>query len=342
MRTASQSTLISGNSENIDKRPRKEKNERTMKPSAFLFKTIHAKNWGAVRQKLHLPPKKHCTGKPIKDVTMTNALISQSVQSGDPLFYGRIGMMENSILIDHEFIQKGAQKSYSDYVIQWSKRTCGMFSTTPEGFDIFCQRMQNAIRHMTIFRTWGLKMEPYWIRHYCKGDVVLSNGYGFGDAGSSAFSACLKGRRVLVVSSFAETIKSQYKKREFIYPSSDTLPAFDLKVVQAPVTNADAIPQFKTWEETLLDLFRRCMKQDFEIALIGAGSYSLPLGDLLFQSGKQVIVMNAHIQLLFGIKGGRWDANQAWGHYNESWVRPSPQEVPPNSKIVDFGKNPYW
>lgn len=189
-----------------------------------------------------------------------------------------------------------------------------MFSTTPEGFDIFCQRMQNAIRHMTIFRTWGLKMEPYWIRHYCKGDVVLSNGYGFGDAGSSAFSACLKGRRVLVVSSFAETIKSQYKKREFIYPSSDTLPAFDLKVVQAPVTNADANPQFKTWEETLLDLFRRCMKKDFEIALIGAGWYSLPLGDLLFQSGKQVIVVNAHIQLLFGIKGGRWDANQAWGH----------------------------
>jgi len=313
-----------------------------MKISAFFFKMIHGKNWTILRQKMHLPPKRHCAGKSIKNSLETNRLIGDCIVSGKPLFYGRIGMMENSILIDHEFIKKGVQNNYSDYVLQWSKRSCGMFSTTPEGFDLFCRRTQSAIQHMTIFRVWDLKMEAYWIRHYCGKDVALSDGYGFGDPKASSFSACLAGRRVLVVSSFTETIQSQYKKRQFIYPDSNTLPAFDLITVQAPVTNADAVPQFSTWEETLIDLFNRCMKQDFDIALIGAGSYSLPLADMLFQSGKQVIVMNAHIQLLFGIKGGRWDDNQAWGHYNQYWVRPSQKETPPNSKVVDFGKNPYW
>ena len=51
--------------------------------------------------------------------------------------------------------------------------------------------------------------------------------------------------------------------------------------------------------------------------------------------------MSGATQLLFGIKGRRWDTHpQISKLYNPAWVRPAPAEQPTNKQAVEGGS--YW
>ena len=46
---------------------------------------------------------------------------------------------------------------------------------------------------------------------------------------------------------------------------------------------------------------------DYDVAIVGAGAYSLPLAAHARDTGHAAIQMSGATQLLFGIKGKRWD-----------------------------------
>ena len=80
---------------------------------------------------------------------------------------------------------------------------------------------------------------------------------------------------------------------------------------------------------------------DFDIALVGCGAYGFPLSIKLKQAGKQVIHVGGALQVLFGIKGARWDNSPKVNClYNEHWVRPGDNERPADSKNVEGAC--YW
>jgi hypothetical protein len=57
--------------------------------------------------------------------------------------------------------------------------------------------------------------------------------------------------------------------------------------------------------------------------------------------GKIGIHLGGPLQILFGIKGRRWDAHDVISKmYNEHWVRPSKSETPENNFAVEGGC--YW
>ena len=49
------------------------------------------------------------------------------------------------------------------------------------------------------------------------------------------------------------------------------------------------------------------MEEIFDVAIIGCGAYGMPLAAMLKQAGKQAIHLGGATQLLFGIKGKRWE-----------------------------------
>ena len=61
------------------------------------------------------------------------------------------------------------------------------------------------------------------------------------------------------------------------------------------------------WEDGLEKLATEVASKEFYLALIGAGAWSLPLGRRIKQMGKCEIHMGGEMQLLFGIKGKRWE-----------------------------------
>lgn len=149
----------------------------------------------------------------------------------------------------------------------------------------------------------------------------------------------LKDKKVLVVHPFAQTIKSQYEKRELLFKNHDILPDFDLKVIKSIQSIADEkqnLP-FKTWFEALDYMKEQILATDFDIALIGAGAYGMFLAHYCKTLGKKAVHMGGATQLLFGIKGKRWDDA---GFYNEHWVRPSENEIPKGANKVECGC--YW
>lgn len=59
------------------------------------------------------------------------------------------------------------------------------------------------------------------------------------------------------------------------------------------------------------------------MALLACGSYAVPLASKLKNAGKQAIIPGGMMQLMFGIKGARWEASRPdiVAMYNDAWVR---------------------
>jgi hypothetical protein len=84
-------------------------------------------------------------------------------------------------------------------------------------------------------------------------------------------------------------------------------------------------------------MYEKTKEVDFDIAIVGCGAYGFPLASRLKEDGKIAIALGGLVQLLFGIKGRRWDNSDL---YNEHWVRPSARETPVRAGKTDGGA--YW
>lgn len=158
----------------------------------------------------------------------------------------------------------------------------------------------------------------------------------------TGWTAALEGMKVLVIHPFSETIKNQYQRRELIFPGTNLLPQFDLKTLKAVQTAAgQKDDRFETWFDALDFMTDEASKIDFDIALLGCGAYGLPLAARIKQMGKKAIHVGGALQLLFGIRGQRWDTRDFMQPYfNEYWVRPSENETPKHSQKVEEAC--YW
>jgi hypothetical protein len=80
-------------------------------------------------------------------------------------------------------------------------------------------------------------------------------------------------------------------------------------------------------------------KLQYDVALIGAGAYGLPLAAHAKASGAVGVHLGGITQMLFGIYGARWE-KQYRHHINDAWERPDPHKRPPGYKKVEGGC--YW
>ena len=78
-----------------------------------------------------------------------------------------------------------------------------------------------------------------------------------------------------------------------------------------------------------------------KVGLFGCGAYGMPLAAYCKEIGKKAVHLGGATQLLFGIKGKRWDCyDYISSLYNEYWVRPSEQEKPKNANKIESAC--YW
>jgi hypothetical protein len=156
------------------------------------------------------------------------------------------------------------------------------------------------------------------------------------------WSRILEGKKVLVIHPFVDTIKKQYEKRKLLFENPLILPDFNLKTIKAVQSIAGSNTQFSTWFDALESMKKQINDEDFDIAIIGCGAYGMPLAAHVKRIGKKAVHLGGQTQLLFGVKGKRWET----GHdkikmlFNEHWVYPSDEEKPNNFKQVEGGA--YW
>ena len=79
----------------------------------------------------------------------------------------------------------------------------------------------------------------------------------------------------------------------------------------------------------------------YDIALISAGAYSLPLCVNAKINKKQAIHLGGSLQLMFGITGNRWSkSKQVHKKLNSHWIRPLKEDRPDNFGMIENGC--YW
>lgn len=151
--------------------------------------------------------------------------------------------------------------------------------------------------------------------------------------------------RWLVVSPFPKTIHHQLPKlSELGVFSSSCIASLARRaegtvLVPSPPFAYMVPPRHRDWFEALEEMKTKMeeAKDLFDIALVGAGAWSLPLVAQAKKMGKKGMHLGGSLQLLFGIKGGRYDA---WGVYNPQWTRPLSEERPKNFQLMEQGA--YW
>ncbi|MBQ0142664.1 MAG: hypothetical protein KBT06_07690 [Prevotellaceae bacterium] len=158
---------------------------------------------------------------------------------------------------------------------------------------------------------------------------------------SQPWSRALAGKKVLIIHPFADTIQQQYKKRTKLWKNPNVLPEFEIQTIKAVQSIAGEKTQFNDWFEALKFMEDQMDAIDYDIAIIGCGAYGFSLAAHAKRMGKKAIHLGGATQILFGIKGKRWDENPAVNKfYNEYWVYPSAAETPQHKDRVENGC--YW
>lgn len=292
----------------------------------------------------------------------TNRIIGEMIESSKPFVVSRFGNTElnfvafyhmrhkfgfsddypvfNSIESKMDFYQN-AERQFSDAL----ENGGGFFPVTDESSKKFVDSMMDVMQDIDVLGTWEIYMEEYYIENFMK-KCILSNLYYLEPWFSkNPWSAKLKGKKVLVIHPFEESIIKQYKKKDKLFQNKNILPEFELHTLRAAQTIAgNRDERFADWFEALDYMYEEAMKIDFDIAILGCGAYGMPLAVKLKRAGRQAVHLGGATQLLFGIKGARWEAynypTKAAKLFNDYWIRPSETERVKGRETVEGGC--YW
>lgn len=294
------------------------------------------------------PVMPHFAGQWVMSVERTNAFIAEKIKTGEPFLACRFGNTELSIMtsvLKQRII--GESKENTARLEEWFYRSCegaGFFPADIALAEPFTDLMLETCSEVDLLGMWHLHMEDYVIEEYMKRTKLT---YLFRLEpwfGKHPWSSALAGKKVLVIHPFEKTIQAQYKKREKLFPGTNVLPAFELKTLKALQTFAgETDERFADWFEALEYMYEEAMKIDFDVAILGCGAYGMPLAGKLKRAGKQAIHLGGVTQLLFGIKGRRWEENypsKIADFFNEDWVYPAKEETPKQAGVVENGC--YW
>ena len=281
-------------------------------------------------------------------------VIYDHILSGLPFMFSRFGACEINVVNccrqrrRSRFsrfanqVLTGVPPHYTEKVRFAAHNNAGIFPETDEGLDQFAQITMDSCRRIDMLGVWRfLRLEETLQKERCPSAMLVDPQAAEPCLHDEPWSAALEGKRVLVIHPFAKSIRAQFRKREQLYPDTQILPEFELRTIQAVQSAAGNPVEFSSWAEALKSMTDQIDDTPFDVALIGAGAYGLPLAAHVKDLGKQAVHMGGATQILFGIKGGRWDDNPEINRfYNEYWTRPLPEETPAQSGRVEEGC--YW
>jgi hypothetical protein len=281
-----------------------------------------------------------------------NELIYKYLVNDKPCMIARFGSTELSCLSNYLGVKRG-KKSIISYIKGkeldwwWEKSVInnmniasGFFPPSIKKIEQFCELMLEDIKQVDLLGSW-LKEEKYFNFQLINAKkVVLEDLEPFFT--TNPWTKALEGKKVLVVHPFTETIQQQFFKRELLF-ENNLLPQFELKTIKAVQSIAGEKTEFEDWFEALEYMKKEIDAIDYDICIIGAGAYGFPLAAHVKRMGKKAIHLAGVTQLLFGIKGKRWEEYIVWPYrnlFNEHWVRPGETEKPKNANVVEGAC--YW
>ncbi len=292
----------------------------------------------------------------IQDPDMTGRIIMDYIDGPDPMMISRLGSNELQAtlpFLEHEVSHSPLKYIKGETHVWWLSEgtknrmfnNAGFFPPTTENIKRFAERMLKDIKEVDVLGCWQnderfllpvmsdpklvrlRHLEPFWSK--------------------VPWTKSLEGKKVLIIHPFADSILKQYQRHlsgDYLFKNPDTLPQFQtidiLPAVQS-IGSSSSESGFNNWFDALSYMESEIDRREFDVCLIGCGAYGLPLAAQVKRQGKKAIHLGGALQLLFGIKGTRWEHNSAYSDLIQpNWIRPSGNETISSAKNVEGGC--YW
>lgn len=210
----------------------------------------------------------------------------------------------------------------------------------------WCKQFREDLKDVDIFAFFSedALAENYLMKAYGRRDVegILLKDIESHIANTYSWMQHLERKKVLIINPFVDQIKIQYAKRKEIWNGKNVIPEMDLRYLKSVwYLDKDDNDGFETWFDALDFLKREVDKIDFDVALISCGPFSSFLAAYIKRKGKTSIQYGGALQMLFGIKGARWDNNAFYKQFfNDNWIRASKSGIPKQTEIMDDAC--YW
>lgn len=281
----------------------------------------------------------------IQNPNIAAKIIIDAINSSKPCMISRFGFVELEAALSY---RKSAPFSfmrnlYPFWIGQGTKNkmltNAGFFPTSNNALSHFSDLMFSIAPEIDILTTFRPE-EDLMPNVHC---IKIRAPYLEPFWSDTPWTSSLKDKNILVVHPFAESVKKQYEKRELLFEKNDILPEFNsLNIIKAVQSLGGKCNEFTSWFDALHYMEDEIDKVDYDVALIGCGAYGMPLAAHCKKMGKKAVHLGGSLQLLFGIRGNRWETEQDiyMQFMNEHWVRPLECEKPAGAQNVENAC--YW
>lgn len=297
----------------------------------------------------------------ILDVDEGSQAIYSLLSKGTPCMVARFGSTELLATLNAMAVQKSHSRPLFRSIIQyignklpqfwWNEKAimqmqtnAGFFPPTHENIMRFAELMTKDMPLLDILGSW--QASERYVLPYIKDALRIRLLEIEPFFAKLPWTRSLKGKKVLVIHPFAPLIEKQYLVRNKLFSNPEMLPDFNLRTIQAVQSIGGESNGYKDWFEALHAMEVQMDKEPYDIALIGCGAYGFPLAAYAKETGHQAVHLGGALQLLFGIRGARWEDPHYNNRYdypslmNEFWVKPGNDLKPKNAYKVENGC--YW
>lgn len=298
--------------------------------------------------KLQLLNKKPYVGL---DRVQANELIYEKILSDKPLLVSRLGSSEcmvalsykykytTSLLTQLKLRSLGAQTKWSEKLQDDFLNKSGFITHNKSDLETFSKLYISCFSAIDILGSWQ-NGESFF--HELDESVKVKLNHLEPYLSDRPWTRALANKKVLVIHPFSYSILKQYESyKDHLFKDKNVLPNFNLQVYRSKQTLALESINNQNWFKNLEAMKRDISKIDFEVALVAAGAYGLPLSFYMKQLGKKVIHIGGPLQLLFGIKGKRWESIPSMRKlFNNYWIHPCKEDRIKNLHFAENGA--YW
>jgi hypothetical protein len=276
----------------------------------------------------------------------TNKRLGALIASGRSFSAGKIGANERNLLMWAYGVRASLGiAGFGRHVKFRQTSNCatnaGLVPRTTESYREVADVIDGAVSNLDILAIWHQSGEYSYLksRNYLGIDLCCLfdlQPYFVDDP----WTTRLAGRRVLFVSPFAQSAERQHPLLAKIWPNG-LMPNFELVTYKFPYLFSEEQSGGLSWQQARDDFKNFALNTEFDIALIGAGGLSLPIAEICRGMGRQAIHLGGGAQLLFGIRGSQYEADEKYANLmNGFWTKPMRSEIPREASSIENGM--YW
>jgi len=265
-------------------------------------------------------------------------IILSRFKLGEPFSVSRFGSVEIQYYLCYK------------YPIMWpllrrraelnGHKNAGIFPFSVNTGNSFVREIDKALEEIDILGSWRYEEVMLYGKLRNISRIPLHELLPY--SADESWLTALTSKHVLVIHPFKHTILKQYEHRNKVFRSALHRPNFkSIEVLVPPQTNAYRTEGYDGWMSALGELKKSVSEREFDVALIGCGSYGMPIAAHVKKLGKVAIHLGGSTQLLFGIHGRRWDNDKRFDHIKtDYWCRPHASDTIPNKELVENAC--YW